>query len=71
MPHIVFFVYGATVVLIQPSSTVLVDLLGIATVAFGVRFLRTKRGQASREFWGAGRLSITRDSWRCTPRTSC
>jgi len=54
MPHIDLPWLGRSVVLIQPSSTILVYLLGLVTVAFGLWFLRTKRGEASRGLWGIG-----------------
>ena len=54
MPHVVLSAFGRDVVLIQPSSTFLVYLLGVLTLAIGLRFVATRRGQASRELWGAG-----------------
>jgi len=54
MPHVEFQLFGADVVLIQPSSTFLVYLLGLATVGFGLGFLGSKRNQTSRALWGVG-----------------
>ena len=54
MPHIAFTAFGQEVVLIQPSSTFFVYLLGLLTVALGFRFVASRRGQQSRELWGIG-----------------
>lgn len=39
-------------ILIQPSSTVFVYLLGIIAIGVGLYFLRIKDGQKSRKWWG-------------------
>lgn len=54
MPHVPLRVFGIEFVLIQPSSTFLVYLLGGIMVLAGGYFLRTHRAQRSRVYWGIG-----------------
>lgn len=44
------------IVLIQPSSTVLVYLLGILAIGVGLYFLRIQNKQRSRKWWGIAML---------------
>ena len=43
MPYVTFSIPGKDVILIQPSSTILVYLLGLIMIAIGVYFLVTKK----------------------------
>jgi len=43
MPYLTFSIPGKDVILIQPSSTILVYLLGLIMIAIGVYFLVTKK----------------------------
>lgn len=54
MPYISFSIPGKDVILIQPSSTILVYLLGLIMIAIGVYFLVTKKEQQSRYYWAIG-----------------
>lgn len=54
MPHITLSIFGWQPILIQPSSTILVYLLGILMIVLGIYFLAAKDRQKSREFWGIG-----------------
>jgi hypothetical protein len=56
MPYVSFQAFGREFVLIQPSSTVFVYLLGLLTVVLGLLFCAggRGRGQRSRGFWGIG-----------------
>lgn len=54
MPYITFSIPGNDVILIQPSSTILVYLLGLIMIAIGVYFLVTKKEQQSRYYWAIG-----------------
>lgn len=54
MPYITLSIPGKDVILIQPSSTVLVYLLGLIMIVIGVYFLVTKKNQQSRYYWGIG-----------------
>jgi len=54
MPFITFSIPGKDVILIQPSSTILVYLLGLIMIAIGVYFLVTKKNQQSRYYWAIG-----------------
>jgi hypothetical protein len=54
MPHATLSLFGWHPVLIQPSSTILVYLLGLLMVALGIYFLAAQREQKSRKYWGIG-----------------
>lgn len=54
MPYMNFSIAGRDVILIQPSSTILVYLLGLIMIAIGVYFLVTKKEQQSRYYWAIG-----------------
>lgn len=54
MPYITFPAFGRELVLIQPSSTFFVYLLGAMMVVLGAYFLRTKRNEKSRLYLGIG-----------------
>jgi hypothetical protein len=44
------------IVVVQPSTTAIVYVLGILSIGVGVRFLRTRNHQLSRLWWGTGLL---------------
>ena len=54
MPYITFSIPGKDVILIQPSSTILVYLLGLIMIAIGVYFLVSKKDHLSRYYWAIG-----------------
>lgn len=54
MPYVTFTAFGRELILIQPSTTFFVYLLGVMMVVLGVYFLKTKRGEKSRLYLGAG-----------------
>jgi hypothetical protein len=54
MPYITLSIPGKDVILIQPSSTILVYLLGLIMIAIGVYFLVPKKKQQSRYYWAIG-----------------
>ncbi len=54
MPYITFSIPGKDIILIQPSSTILVYLLGLIMIAIGVYFLVAKNNQQSRYYWAIG-----------------
>ena len=56
MPHTTVSIVGLDFVLIQPSSTFFVYLLGGVMILFGVYFLATRRSQQSRLYWAVGLL---------------
>jgi hypothetical protein len=51
-PFIAFQWRASEVILVQPSSTFFVYLLGVVAIGAGVFFLRNRRGQRSRLWWG-------------------
>jgi hypothetical protein len=54
MPHTIVKLFGADFVLIQPSSTFFVYLLGAVMILVGGFFLVTSRAQRSRIYWAVG-----------------
>lgn len=55
-PFTKFQVGSQTVIFMQPSTSIIVYLLGLLTIYIGVRFLRTRNGQRSRMWLGIGLL---------------
>ena len=54
MPYSTLSIFGKDVILIQPSSTIVVYLLGLIMIAIGFYFLVTKKNQQSRYYWAIG-----------------
>lgn len=54
MPFVTLSFPDKNIILIQPSSTILVYLLGLIMITFGIYFLVTKRYQHSRYYWAIG-----------------
>lgn len=50
-PFIEFQIASRTILLIQPTTTAIVYLLGIVTIGAGLRFWRIRNGQRSRLWW--------------------
>lgn len=48
--------FGRELVILEPSSTVIVYALGVLTLLVGARFLRMQQGQQSRRWWGVALL---------------
>jgi hypothetical protein len=55
-PYAEFSLGGQTVILVQPSTSAIVYLLGLLTVGVGLYFLRIRAGQRSRLWWGVALL---------------
>ncbi|MBN1454507.1 MAG: hypothetical protein JW963_26045, partial [Anaerolineales bacterium] len=47
---------GAEVIIVQPSTSAIVYLLGLVTLGVGVWFLRSHRQQRARTWWGVALL---------------
>jgi hypothetical protein len=54
VPHIPIAIFGRTLILIEPSSTVLVYLLGLIMIGLGVMFVSTAHTSRARQYWGIG-----------------
>jgi hypothetical protein len=55
-PCVALEIAWADVILVQPSSTVLIYFLGILTIGVGLYFLRIREDQQSRLWWGIALL---------------
>lgn len=53
-PHISLSLFGKTFILIEPSSTIFVYLLGLIMVGLGVWFISTRHNSHARLYWGIG-----------------
>ena len=51
-PFVALEIASRKFVLVQPSSTIFVYLLGVLAIAVGVYYLRTQKAQLSRRWWG-------------------
>jgi hypothetical protein len=54
MPYWTVPFFGSSFVLIQPSSTFFVYLLGVLMIVLGVRFIKTRKEDRSRFYFGIG-----------------
>lgn len=54
MPHIPVMLFGRTLILIQPSSTFFVYLLGLLMIGSGIGFVSTQQNSRARQYWGIG-----------------
>jgi hypothetical protein len=54
IPHIPLTIFGKTLTLIEPNSTILVYLLVLIMVGLGIGFLSTKNNNKGRRYWGIG-----------------
>lgn len=54
MPNISLPLFGKTFILIEPSSTILIYLLGIIMFGLGIWFISTRKKSRARLFWGIG-----------------
>lgn len=55
-PYAAVRIGAQEIVLVQPSTTFFVYLLGVLAIGAGMHFLRMGEGQRSRLWWGAGAL---------------
>ncbi|NTW13186.1 MAG: hypothetical protein HGA30_07745 [Anaerolineales bacterium] len=55
-PYAEFKVGSQNIILVQPSTSIIVYLLGVITIAVGVYFFRIRNGQRSRLWWGIALL---------------
>lgn len=55
-PYLEFQVAGRDVVFVQPSTSIIVYLLGLLTIAVGLYFLKIRADQRSRLWWGIALL---------------
>lgn len=54
MPYVAFTILNREIILIQPSSTIFVYLLGILIGCIGIYFIITRKDEKSRLLWGVG-----------------
>ncbi len=54
MPHISLTIFGHDYILIQPSSTFFVYLLGLVMIILGISFIVTKKSNKFPYYWGIG-----------------
>jgi hypothetical protein len=55
-PYLQFQLGSRSILLVQPTTTVIVYLLGLITIAAGLYFLRIQAGHKSRYWWGIALL---------------
>lgn len=55
-PYAEFQLGAQTIIFVQPSTSLIVYLLGILTIAAGLYFLKIREGQRSRLWWGIALL---------------
>jgi len=55
-PFVEFQIASSTLLVVQPTTTALVYLLGMVTIGVGVYFLRIREAQHSRRWWGIALL---------------
>jgi hypothetical protein len=55
-PCVALEIASSGIILVQPSSTVLIYFLGILTIGVGLYFLRIREDQRSRRWWGMALL---------------
>jgi len=55
-PYLQFDFASKSMVFVQPSTSVIVYLLGILTISVGLYFLKIREGQLSRRWWGIALL---------------
>ena len=53
-PHLCLSIFEKSIILIEPSSTLLVYLLGLIMVGLGIGFVATQRQSRARRYWGIG-----------------
>ncbi|MFC1879446.1 hypothetical protein ACFLZW_05990 [Chloroflexota bacterium] len=55
-PFMQFQIGSSTIFLVQPTTTLIVYLLGILTIVFGLYFIKIQDNQSSRRWWGIALL---------------
>jgi hypothetical protein len=55
-PFVELTIASRRIIVVQPSTSIIVYVLGILSIAIGIRFLRTRDRQLSRLWWGTGLL---------------
>jgi hypothetical protein len=55
-PFTEFMIASQNIIFVQPSTSIIVYLLGILTIAVGLYFLKIRQGQLSRFWWGIALL---------------